>query len=501
MKRSLLGLALLAARSAQAQPMLVKDINPGTTGSFPVRLTAFGDKLVFGADDGTNGNELWMLDTSGANLAYNINPAALASMSFTNNRSMGIIGKFIYFPANGGTNGVELWKWDGMNPPTQLPDVAAGTASAAIDEVVALNGKVYFDANDGSFGEELWAYDTLSGISSRLTDINTLGTSNIANICIFNNKLYFSATNGTIGNELYSYDPATNGTTLVMDIETGANSSSPNNFYVYNNKLYFSANTTATGRELYSYNGVSVQRLTDLVSGATSGISTSLSGTSLMLGMGNAIYFSGNESAISTGHLYKYDIATGVASLVYKTNPTGSSSITNMAMYPNRMMFSATNGTLGSELWQYNGTGIPTMMADIRTGVNSSSPAEFCLVNKTMYFQATDSANGTELFKYYDTTFNNTGIKNVAFNADVKVYPNPASSNVVFDMSLENNTNLNISITDMTGRIVYNSGVKSYNKGANIVTVPVTELATGSYIYSLRNENGRLMMSGHLSKQ
>jgi ELWxxDGT repeat protein len=235
-----------------------------------------------------------------------------------------------------------------------------------------------------------------------------------------------------------------------------------------------------------------------VITGANSGINNTATGTSMIIGLGNAVYFSGNESTTSTGHLYKYDPATGVTSLVYKMNPTGSSSMTNLAAYPGRILFSASNGLIGSELWQYKGTGVPALVADIRSGALSSNPGEFCLLGNTSYFQATDSSNGTELFKMYDTTL---AVKNVAFNAEVKVYPNPATSTVVFDITSQSNQSLNIILTDMTGRTIYNSGVKAYTAGNNAVTVPVAELASGMYIYSLRDENGRLMMSGKLQKQ
>ena len=58
MKRSLLSAALLAGVISANAQSVVKDINPGTTGSFPYRMAAFGKNLVFTANDGTNGYEL-----------------------------------------------------------------------------------------------------------------------------------------------------------------------------------------------------------------------------------------------------------------------------------------------------------------------------------------------------------------------------------------------------------------------------------------------------------
>jgi len=40
--------------------VMVKDINSGSGSSSPLYFTAIGNTLFFRADDGTNGDELWM---------------------------------------------------------------------------------------------------------------------------------------------------------------------------------------------------------------------------------------------------------------------------------------------------------------------------------------------------------------------------------------------------------------------------------------------------------
>ena len=60
---------------------MVKDINPGSTGSYPANLTAWAAPLYFTANDGTNGNELWKSDgtAAGTVLVKDINPGATGS--------------------------------------------------------------------------------------------------------------------------------------------------------------------------------------------------------------------------------------------------------------------------------------------------------------------------------------------------------------------------------------------------------------------------------------
>jgi len=498
MKRSILSAALLAGVISANAQTVVKDINPGTTGGFPYRMAAFGKNLAFTANDGTNGYELWLKDSSGTNLSFNINPAAASSINPTANRSMATVGKYIYFPANNGTSGTELYRWDGTNPPTLAAEVYAGTNSANVDEVVAYKGKVYFDANDGTYGEELWVYDTTANIAMRLTDINAgISSSVITGITVYDTLIYFSAFTTTNGQELYAYNPTTNSTTMVSDIDAGINSSSPNNFTVIGNKLYFSATTTTYGRELYSYNGLNVMRLTDVVAGTGGSITNYASGQKLIAGFNNKVYFAGNDGTYF-GHLYAYDPATGNTALVYKTNPTGNSNISNIHSAKNRIYFNADNGVNGNELWVFKGTGVPSMVADIYNGAVSSNPAEFLQMGINIYFRATDSANGTELFMLSDSTL---GVKNVAFNADVKVYPNPTTGNATLAVTLEKAQTLNVVLADMTGRVVYNNGAINYTYGKNEISLPTANMTTGIYIYAIRSENGELMASGRLQKQ
>jgi hypothetical protein len=71
----------------------------------------------------------------------------------------------------------------------------------------------------------------------------------------------------------------------------------------------------------------------------------------------------------------------------------------------------------------------------------------------------------------------------------LRVFPNPASenANVIFD--LDNASNVNISVIDATGRVVY-SHAQQMNAGEQNVNVPVANLATGIYNVIIATENG-----------
>ena len=77
-----------------------------------------GTKVLFAADDGQNGFELWATDGSAANtvLVRDINVGALGS-DISYFRTIG--SRYAYFAAKDNTTGREMWRSDGSGSGTQ----------------------------------------------------------------------------------------------------------------------------------------------------------------------------------------------------------------------------------------------------------------------------------------------------------------------------------------------------------------------------------------------
>ena len=60
------GVELWKSDGTAAGTVMVKDIDPGASGSFPAHLTNVNGTLYFAANDGTHGEELWKSDGTAA---------------------------------------------------------------------------------------------------------------------------------------------------------------------------------------------------------------------------------------------------------------------------------------------------------------------------------------------------------------------------------------------------------------------------------------------------
>ena len=120
------GTELWKTDGTEAGTVRVADINPGASVSIPANLTNVNGTLYFSASDGTNGTELWKTDgtEAGTVLVKDINPGASHSFPFPLDGSW--LGSYtnvngtVYFGADDGTNGWELWKTDGTEAGTVM---------------------------------------------------------------------------------------------------------------------------------------------------------------------------------------------------------------------------------------------------------------------------------------------------------------------------------------------------------------------------------------------
>ena len=373
------GSELWITNGTELGTVLLKDIHSGSmygnpNSSNPYGFTVLTDgRLLFTADDGVNGSELWI--TNGTELGtvllkdihtpYSSGPQGITALPD---------GRAI-FQAQSADAGSEPWITDGTPGNTVLlKDIFVGSGSSfASDFTVLPNGKVLFQAYDQTNGYELWITDGTPGSTVLLKNINpgiSNGYGDSSNPRLFvvlpNGRAIFQANNATNGTELWITDGSSAETNLLKDINTTTsngygNPSDPRGLTLIGDKVYFWANDGINGKEPWVTDGTSAN--TNLIANInTSGNSSpSSSSQSKFLRFGEAVYFSANDG-INGIEPWSSSIASGGANLVADIWPGSSGSMSSTCFYCSddgnnfvtsngKMLFLAQNGSSGFEFW------------------------------------------------------------------------------------------------------------------------------------------------------
>lgn len=100
--------------------------------------------------------------------------------------------------------------------------------------------------------------------------------------------------------------------------------------------------------------------------------------------------------------------------------------------------------------------------------------------NRSADSVAADTATQSEVcgaFRYLD-------LHKVAISKDgIKIYPNPAQSELNFNIDLNKSGNLSVQMLDMLGRIVLNQDEGFKNAGSQKISINTSGLSNGIYIY------------------
>jgi len=251
---------------------LLKDIVPGAASSGPQQITSVGAVAYFSADDGSNGREPWITDgtAAGTRLVKNINagtgPVNGPSITFPpNSNPFGFtaLGSFVLFSADDGEHGTELWRTDGTDAGTTLvrdintivaPDSGGGVGGSYPFQLTAVAGKIFFTAGDGTSGRVLWVTDGTT-VGTTAVPLGGLvdASPNVGNLMVGGGELFFTAEKNS-QRVLLETDGTPTGTAT---IELGPGY--PTGFAGFNaaalasdgRRLYFAVDDAVHGKELW----------------------------------------------------------------------------------------------------------------------------------------------------------------------------------------------------------------------------------------------------------
>lgn len=497
MKRYLTYLFGLLSLSVSAQTLKSFDIQTGDPNkpqgsSYPALLYNHNGTLFFKARDSAHGNQLHKTDGTYQPVEIRINPSYNDhNINFTLSPIMTTIGNDLYFVGDDSIHGQEIWRYDGVQPylvaDLDFSNNAMHANSSNYINWLYSTGENIIYARENRSGKVL-AYNTQTKKERILTIPYKFGTP----VAVVNNTIFSSSllpnSVGFTNIELATYNLSTDLLTY-YELTPGLTGTTLSKYIADNKKAYILG-----GAQLYVFdteNDPKPIQLTDTNEFNNGKFYI----TNLLCMHHGSIYFSAVRNNNHThAYLYKYDPQNQTTSFVDSTH----ANIKQMVSYANKLFYVAVDSNYGEELFMINEQGNVSLVADIGTGKDSGYPWNLTVANNSLFFKAISPTIGNELFVYYDAT---AAVKNTSFYATVTVYPNPAQDVAHIKMDLQATQKLSITLMDMYGRTVYNTGIKDYNKGTNITEIPTHNLQAGMYIYHISNDAGSTMMSGKLQKQ
>jgi len=213
-----------------------------------------GDTLFFWAAlPGATGFEPWVSNgtAAGTRLLRDVRPGLDSSLANFFFSPTATLGNRWFFLADDGVDGEELWVSDGTTPGTRrVRDISTGIFSSKIQEIVTGRNRIWFSADDGFHGRELWTSDGTEAGTKMVRDIVPgRETSWPRELTAIGHILLFSAFDPDHGVELWRSDGTEAGTFRLLDIAPGPLPSSPSEITPSGPYIFFRANDGTTGLE------------------------------------------------------------------------------------------------------------------------------------------------------------------------------------------------------------------------------------------------------------
>ena len=204
------GVEMWATDGTEAGTVPLRDIRPGTDGSFPGAPAVLPDgTAVFSALDGVSGIELWATDgtPSGTQLLYDLVPGAGSHTPFNLTR----FGDAVYFRA--GSGGAELWRTRGTAGSTDRVLGVPGSEPLVRGALIVVAGRLLFEGDDGGGDTQYYLSNGTAAGTRVVSDFTNLG--DFMQLGVVGNTAVFGAEDQTGGLEPHAFVAATTATTGV----------------------------------------------------------------------------------------------------------------------------------------------------------------------------------------------------------------------------------------------------------------------------------------------
>ncbi len=439
--------------------LLKKFYNTNNNNNLKMRTAVLNDELFFIGTDDIHGLELWKTNGTieGTTLVKDINIGKESSkISYITT-----LNNTLFFDANNDIDGIQLWKSDGTNEGTTIvKNITPASGVPRIDNIITFSNTIYFTSG---INKELWKSDGTEQGTIKVKENITIRSSHNSPITSKFTKTpeaFFFGANRDYS--LWKSDGTEQGTKMVKNFDDGISAKQIVSLTYGNGELFIILKGANNIRELWTTDGT--EENTKFIKNINPHLINLLTGQersqSLFSNETNNLYFfSNSNNPISGLRLWKSDGTTNNTNAVKSrsklSNESNSSNLspsinindktvfltndgiwqtdgteqntskikelnipclTDFNVYDNNILFSASDGISGVELWKSNGTKEGTVLIkDIHPGVSSSS-IDFetsLIINSELYFVANDGIHGTELWKSDGTENGTLLIKNI----------------------------------------------------------------------------------------
>jgi ELWxxDGT repeat protein len=229
-----------------------------------------GSIAFFAADDLVHGRELFATDgtAAGTHLVADINPTQVPNTvtnppgvpplvgESSNPTDLTALGNHVVFVADDGRSGRQLWITDGTEGGThRVSDLPPGTQGSTPHDLVTWRGALYFIAVSGA-GEGLFRLDGSAAGTVLVSGLELGGLPTWATqLTVVGKRLFFTGFNESTGTELWTSEGSPETTHLVVDLRPGVRGSAPQNLAAVGGVLLFAADDGVSGLEPWRSDG------------------------------------------------------------------------------------------------------------------------------------------------------------------------------------------------------------------------------------------------------
>jgi ELWxxDGT repeat protein len=353
-------------KSTRATSMLT-DLNPSAANGVETPLVAIGALIMFGGNDGIHGEQLWVTDgtVSGTAVLANVTPEL-------DPFNVALVNGVAFFAADDGVHGFQPWRSDGTAAGTYM--VADIGPAAVVGTFRAFNGQVMF------FSQTLSQWWISDGTAQGTHAVTQAGTASGLQVT-FNGLFYFGGvSNGASTGDLWVTDGTLAGTHIALSF---ANEYINSAFGLSGRIVLQTTSIGPTNVHVALYG-------TDGTSGGTTQVATD--SFFAAIAVNNQLFYSTPNSDGSTEIRATDGTIAGTRDII-KVDSAG----TLMGAYKGTAIFSTAKfvpgaGSVGA-IWRTDGTPQGTHL--VASGPRGSW---FQAIDNAVYFMGTTEATGAEPF-------------------------------------------------------------------------------------------------------